>query len=89
MNLAELQDVTAKALQNLNEIQSTFDAFCSVELGMCINSNKAPNQSVVRSYRELLARLTAAQKEFFQAQEASSQAFKAKYESSELETSRD
>lgn len=88
MNVAELQDVTEKALKNLNALQSQFDALCAVQLGICIESNEAPSQSVVRRYRDLLARLTVARKEFFQAHEASSQALKAKQESREPETSR-
>ncbi|MDK7749183.1 hypothetical protein QP572_02275 [Brevibacterium sp. UMB10442] len=60
-----------------------------MELGICIESNEAPNQSVVRSYRDLQAKLIDARKEFFKAHEASSQALKSQTESRETETSRD
>lgn len=89
VTLDELQDVTEKAIKNLNALQRQFDALCTVQLGICIESNEAPSQSVVRRYRDLLARLTVARKEFLEAQEASSQAFKARTESREPELSRD
>ena len=89
MNVDELLDVTEKALKKLNALQSQFDALCSVELGICIENNEAPNQSVVRSYRDLQAKLIDARKEFFKAREASSQALKAWTDSYELEPSRD
>lgn len=89
MTLDELQEATEKALMSLNALQCKFDAFCSVELGICIESNEAPDPYVRRRYMELQADLTAAREEFCQAQEASSQAFKARTESRELEASRD